>query len=131
MKKIIAVVLVLAVIWAIPSLRTRVVTASLPVLERLGPAADFVSNPVRRYSANNKVTHTGRVILSDVDMGREPPEARGFNDWMRERMPGETGLDPWGNEYWMQRVRNTARVGSSGPDGVADTADDIVSEVTL
>lgn len=128
MKKVGIFIVVMAVIWAVPELRSRVGGIMLPVLEKFGPAADFIVDPIRGYSAKNKITHTLRVIESDYNRGIQPPAPGAFNEWMRRRMPGESGLDPWGDPYWMQRGQGTLTIGSNGPDGTAGTADDVTSE---
>lgn len=129
MKKVGILIVVLAVIWAVPALRSRVGGTMLPVLEKFGPAADFIVDPIRGYSAKNKITHTLRVIESDYNRGVQPPDSRAFHEWMRRRMPGESGLDPWDNAYWMRRGQGLLTVGSSGPDGTVDTDDDVVSAI--
>ncbi|CAN5611629.1 hypothetical protein BH23GEM10_BH23GEM10_14670 [soil metagenome] len=128
MKKVGIFIVILAVIWAVPQLRSRVGAVALPVLEKLGPAADFIVDPIRGYSAKNKIAHTLRVIESDYNRGIQPPDPQAFHEWMRRRMPGESGLDPWGNAYWMRRGQGVLTVGSSGPDGTVNTDDDVTSE---
>lgn len=126
MNKIVALVVLLAIIWAVPALRSRVSAAATPVLERLGPVGDFALNPMRRQAARREAEHFHRVISGDRDAGRAVPEDRMFHDWVRRRIPEEDGLDPWGNPYWIERRINALAVGSDGPDGMRGTDDDVV-----
>ncbi|MEX0906724.1 MAG: type II secretion system protein GspG [Gemmatimonadota bacterium] len=127
MNRIVAIILVVAIIFAVPPLRARGAVLMEPVIERLGPVGDAIANPIRRYSANNKVKHVLNVIDNDRELGRRPPpkDPEAFNPWMRRRVPEDTGLDPWGNQYWMQYGDRTVTIGSNGPDGVRGTEDDV------
>ena len=86
-----------------------------------------MANPIRRYSAGNRADHVLNVIANDRELGRRPPptDVEAFNDWMQDRIPEETGLDPWGNKYWMQYGENTITIGSNGQDGERGTDDDV------
>jgi hypothetical protein len=126
MNKIVGLVIILAFIWAIPSLRGRFSAAAVPVLERLGPVGDFAINPLRRHAAKSKATHLHRVLSSDRDIGRAPPDERDFHVWVQSRIPGEDGLDPWGNPYWVRRSIGSMTVGSNGADGRRGNDDDVV-----
>jgi hypothetical protein len=125
MKKILVLVVVLAFIWAIPPLRTRVSAAALPVLVKLGPVGEFMITPARNYEARQDAGHFSRVMVRDRAQGREVPEERGFQDWLLRRIPEESGLDPWGSPYWMERALDGLRVGSDGADGERGTSDDV------
>jgi hypothetical protein len=131
MKKAILLVLALAIIWAIPGVRQRIGVAMLPVLERLGPVGDKAANPVRAFQARNDMSFILRIIQDDRTEGRRLPDEATFRQWMDRRMPKATGLDPWGNEYWLRRSGNTYIVGSSGPDGERDTDDDVIRDAVL
>jgi hypothetical protein len=131
MKKILGLIVLLAVIWAVPALRERLAAASVPVLERLGPVGAVVSNPARNYAARNRVEHYTRLLAADRNLGRPLPEPTEFTAWVKRRMPDASGLDPWGNPYWLRRSVTTVTVGSDGADGTRDSDDDITSTVTL
>lgn len=126
MKKIVGLVIILAFIWAVPSLRGRVSAAALPVIEKLGPVGEFMINPLRRHAAKSGATHLHRVLSNDRDLGRQLPDERDFHEWVRRRIPGDDGLDPWGNPYWVSRSVGSMSVGSSGADGRRGTDDDVV-----
>ena len=124
MKKIIFLILALAIVWALPDVRNRLGVVLLPVFERLGPVGEKLADPVRAFKARNQLAFYLRIINDDRTEARPLPEERSFTDWVRRRMPEEDGIDPWGNPYWMRRRGNTFTVGSDGPDGVRETADD-------
>lgn len=131
MKKVIFLVLALAIIWAIPGVRQRIGVAMLPVLERLGPVGEWAANPVRSFQARTDLSFFLRIMQDDDTEGRALPDDRSFQQWIDRRMPQETGLDPWGNEYWLRRNGSVYTTGSNGVDGVRDTDDDIVQRETI
>jgi hypothetical protein len=125
MRRIVAAIVILALIWAVPPVRGRLSAAAVPVLEKLGPVGAVVIEPARRMAAKSKVMGILRVIASDYNEGRPLPEDANFHGWLRQRLPDETGLDPWGNAYWLSRTRGTLTVGSDGPDRRRGTGDDV------
>jgi hypothetical protein len=132
MKKLIGFIIVLAVIWAVPGLRNRVGVLALPLLERLGPVGERVAEPVENWKAKNQVKFYLRMIRDDATEGRPLPDARGFTQWTRRRFAEETGLDPWGNAYWLTRSgARTVTVGSNGADGELGTPDDVSESATF
>ncbi|HEX6308226.1 MAG TPA: hypothetical protein VFZ69_08570 [Longimicrobiales bacterium] len=126
MKKVIGAVLLLAIIWAIPGVRNRIGAAAVPLLDRLGPAGEAVANPFREVRARNEIKFFLRILGDDRAEGRPIPDEGTFVQWIDRRMPQETGIDPWGTEYWMKRSGNAFTVGSSGVDRKRDTDDDVV-----
>lgn len=131
MKKAIFVVLALAIIWAIPDARNRIGVALLPLLERLGPVGERAANPVRAFKARTHLSFILRIIRDDETENRQLPDARSFKQWMSQRMPQESPLDPWGNEYWLTRQGAAFTVGSNGPDAVRGTDDDVIQEASI
>jgi hypothetical protein len=126
MKKILIVVIALAFIWAIPSVRAKVSAKAVPVLERLGPVGAAVLNPARRYATQNEVVGIARLMKDDQQEGRPlPGENDNFTDWLRRRIVHEDGKDVWGNPFWYRLTGITVQVGSSGPDGKRGTRDDV------
>lgn len=131
MKKAIFIVLALAIIWAIPNVRQRIGVALLPAFERLGPIGEKAADPIRGVKARNQLSFFLRIISDDHAENRQLPDERTFREWMDRRMPQESGIDPWGNEYWLRRRGNAFTAGSNGPDGVRDTDDDVIQETTV
>lgn len=131
MKKAIFVVLALAIIWAIPGVRQRIGVAMLPLFERLGPVGEKAANPVRAFQARTDLSFFLRMIQDDETEGRTLPDPRSFKQWIDRRLPEETGIDPWGNEYWLRLTGTTFTTGSNGADGVRDTEDDIMQHETI
>jgi hypothetical protein len=130
MRMLIAVIVILAVIWAIEPARQRVTAAAVPVLEALGPVGEFALRPARRMGAKSQARQITRMITIERNENREVPDARSFDRWLARRMPDDR-LDPWGNVYWLDLRTNTLTVGSNGPDGVRGTDDDISHSVAF
>ena len=131
MKRFIVFIVVLAVVWAIPEARNRIGVAALPLLERLGPVGEAMANPFRRWKARNESEFFLRMMNDDHAEARALPEERSFKEWVLRRMPEETGVDPWGGDYWLRRRGTTFTVISSGPDRQPDTADDVTVTETF
>src|SRR5687767_119609 len=124
MKKILIAVILLAFIWAIPSVRTKVGAKAVPVLERLGPVGAAVLNPMRRYATQNEVVGIARLIKQDKEEGRPMPEGD-FTEWLRRRVVHEDGKDVWGTPFFIRLTGITVQVGSNGPDTKRGTKDDV------
>jgi hypothetical protein len=129
MRKITIVVVVLALIWAIPGARSQLITTAHPALERMGPAAAFMIQPARREAAKKQMNAILRVAASDISEGRDVPMDRRFEDWMQSRMPELSGRDPWGQPYWLRRTGTELTVYSAGPDAARGTEDDLSQTV--
>lgn len=125
MRKIITLVVILAIVWALPPVRSHVNAGALPVLEKLGPRGEALIRPARREAAKKQIRSVLRVLDTDMETGRDLPTERTFQAWMRQRMPELSGRDPWGNPYWLEGRPPHLVIGSSGPDGVRGTDDDI------
>ena len=131
MRKILVIVVILAIAWAIPAVRGRISVAALPLLEKLGPVADFIVTPARRFAAKNAETNILRIIANDYNEGREVPDELTFQRWLKRRASQVNPNDPWGRPYWLVRGRGVLTVGSSGADGRKDTSDDIKHSIPL
>jgi hypothetical protein len=129
MRKVLIIIVILAIAWAIPGVRGRIGVALLPLSERLGPVGDYISTPARRFSAKNDQTNIARIITTDFEEGRPVPDARTFQAWLKRRAPQMDASDPWGNAYWLVRARGTLTIGSNGVDGRRDTDDDVTHAI--
>jgi hypothetical protein len=126
MKKIIIAVVVLAIIWAIPEVRSRVSATAVPFLERLGPVGTALLTPARRSATHHEVVEIARLIKADQQEGKPlPGENVDFTEWLRRRIVREDGKDVWGRPFWIYLTGVTVRVGSDGPDGKRGTQDDV------
>src|SRR5678815_5579878 len=75
---------------------------------------------------------TGQYPLDDeglLALRHQPPSAPA-NKWRGPYITSETPLDPWGNYYRYEQIRDSKNlpsfeVVSDGPDGASGTADDI------
>jgi hypothetical protein len=130
MNRIIAFVVILAVIWALPPVRERLAVTAQPVLERLGPAGRAMIRPAQREAAKKQVTSIARVVASRLEEGERPPIGN-LESWIRRHIPELSGRDPWDRAYWLDepRGRRVYVVGSDGPDGLRGTPDDIVQSI--
>jgi hypothetical protein len=129
MNKIVAVIIILALIWALPPVRARIADVAHPVLARMGPVGEAMIRPAQREAAKKQITSIVRALAADLQEGSPPPVAAAFQPWMRRRMPELSGRDPWGSPYWAEYRREVLFVGSNGPDGVRGTADDITQSL--
>ncbi|MHC4970914.1 MAG: hypothetical protein ACYTG3_01140 [Planctomycetota bacterium] len=74
--------------------------------------------------------HDAKVLRARMEIQRltaevEEHEAR-RGEWPEDwRTIGRSGLDPWGGEYLLEFERDRPVVYSAGPDGKADTDDDV------
>lgn len=130
MKKLLILVIALAVVWAIPAARARFVLALQPVFERLGPVGDRMMAPARKYGAKTEAQQFLHLLTQDRNAGKRLPDARTFSGWV-ESNTRESNLDPWGQPYWLKVQKRNFSVGSNGPDGERNTPDDIVKSAVL
>jgi hypothetical protein len=131
MKKILMLVIVLAIIWAVPGLRHRIGFAALPLLERLGPVGERMATPMHNMKARNQVSFYLRIMRDEQTEGRQLPDARSFTQWTARRFPSEPATDPWGNAFWLSRDGRRYTIGSNGADGQRGTADDVTESATF
>lgn len=133
MLKVVLVVLVLlGAAWGYPPTRTQMAHALLPVAERLGPAGEYVSRPVRRYNARTEISFVLDQIAMARTEGRPTPTGRSFQEWLKARVKTKNnGKDIWGNEYYLTVDGTTFTVGSVGPDGERNSPDDITKSKTF
>lgn len=109
-------VIALAVVLMVPQLRARA-----------RPQIEYVLNPVYRWEAKNRVTDVQRVLVRERSQGATLPRPRDFTQFLTAREGPQAALDPWSEPYYLVTTRRSFRVGSSGPDRVRNTTDDIVS----
>ena len=110
-------VIALAVVLMVPQLRARA-----------RPQIEYVLNPVYRWEARNRVHDVHRVLARERSQGATLPRPRDVSQFLAAREGPQAALDPWSEPYYLVTTRRSFRVGSSGPDRVRNTADDIVSE---
>ncbi len=107
----------LAIAMAVPSTRARLVEEVTPVMDNL--RARLVP---RRLD-----------VMADqlaVRVGRGEGFPTNFNGWLDRSFSGPP-QDPWGNYYFLETRRDRFTVGSLGPDGQKNTADDITLDRRL
>lgn len=128
MFKVLLVLLVIfGAVSSIPALRNRVVP---PLSKALGPTGEKIVTPVRKWKAKTGCTNLLRELSQAANSNKEVPEPGEFTRWAGKATNNkEGGIDPWGKRYYMRPSRGLMTVGSPGPDGVRDTADDIRATV--
>ena len=112
-----ALVLAVAVVVLVPSLRAK-------VWPKVQPAFD----PLYEWNAKNEV-HGLRDMVKRADAtGRTVPTDERFSSFVNsEAMQEDASIDPWGTPFYITVSGNTFQVGSAGKDREPGTADDIVS----
>ena len=132
MKKFLGVILLLAVVWAIPAVRGKVTETMHPVFEKLGPVGEKASTPMKKYTARTQIAAVLTNFKQRSEEGRQVPTVREFEKFLRDHPPSDQKeMDPWGHPYFMTKVNRTYTIGSAGPDGVRGNADDITKSATL
>jgi hypothetical protein len=110
-------VIALAVVLMVPQLRARA-----------RPQIEYVLNPVYRWEAKNRVRDVHRMLARERSQGTALPRPRDFSQFLAVREGAQAAVDPWNEPYYLITTRRSFRVGSSGPDRVRNTTDDILSE---
>jgi hypothetical protein len=131
-KKAIVVIVLFALVWAIPAARTKFIDVTHPVFARLGPVGNRVTTPMRKYTARTQIASILRAMHAAREAGKEVPDGRTFVRWLRAHPPSDRKeMDPWGNSYWMRKENASYIIGSNGPDGIKGNADDVTKTVIL
>ncbi|MFT4705908.1 MAG: hypothetical protein ACI81R_003623 [Bradymonadia bacterium] len=98
--------------------------------EKAAESAQVVLDHARNAVASLDLAHLTRGLQLDAIHGDTPPSARDFEDYARGMLDSpvgaDTSRDPWGGQYWLETRGGVSFVHSAGPDGVADTADDLM-----
>lgn len=110
-KLILVLLVVLGIGMAVPSTRARMEEAAAPVMN--GFKAKLVP---RRLEA------MADQLQTRLQRGEGLPTY--WEPWLDREFTG-AAEDPWGNIYYLQGGRGSFTVGSKGPDGQENTADDI------
>lgn len=111
-KKLIGLAfLALAVGMAIPSTRAQIADSVRPIKDGIG---------------ERLVPRRLEVMADQLDVRLDRAEGLpdNFHGWLRRDYSG-VPEDPWDNIYYLVESRRDYTVGSMGPDGIQETADDI------
>ena len=116
MKKLVmAVLVVFAVLAAIPATRARMMDAASPTIVRY-----------QTGSVSRQLEMMADQLDARLGMGQQLPT--NWEAWLRRDFTGKAE-DPWGNPYFIDtRRRGVYVVGSVGPDGERRTDDDITEQ---
>lgn len=110
-KLILALLVVLGIGMTVPSTRAKMEEAAAPVMDRF--KAKLV--PTRLEAMADQL---------EVRLKRGEGFPGNWEAWLDRDYTGAP-QDPWGNVYYLQGGRGSFTVGSMGPDGMENTADDI------
>jgi hypothetical protein len=125
-KNIFFAIVLLGFAWAWEPTRVRMIIAAKPALELMGPFGEKAMMPIERYSTRTELSFIADQITLSRTEGREVPDARSFQRWMKERVVTKNqGKDPWNQPYYLVRVGSMLTLGSIGEDGEQGTDDDI------
>jgi hypothetical protein len=125
-KKVLVALVLLGFAWSVPSFRQRIASGVEPALARLGPVGEQIMRPAQRWRASSDVAFLVKQMEALKLEGRPiPTTQQAFEQFAAHRTGESNGLDPWGRPYWMRRTTGFLTVGSDGPDGERNTADDI------
>lgn len=97
-----------------PDSRKVMVDQAMPVIE-----------PVLVWSAGREIEKLAESVRVEAREGYRLPSKRDWNAWLTENFTGDATTDPWGELYSYQVWADSFMVRSSGPDGEAETADDV------
>lgn len=117
MKFIFIVLIALGAALYFPESRTVVLDATEPVI-----------NPVLRWSARGEMRQIAQDLESQSQTGRNfPTDQEAFVEWMDRNYQGITSTtDPWGQTYTLRLWADSFGVMSPGPDGEAETGDEVL-----
>lgn len=113
-KAILALIVLLVVGMTIPQTRVRILEAVSPV----------TNNFKARIASGQLDTLADQVDIHYQRTGRFPGEAAPWESWLRSDFSGKP-VDPWGNVWYLRPTSRSFTVGSMGPDGERETADDL------
>lgn len=94
--------------------QARIARAKSDIRTSLGLALDLFEQDIGRYPSDSEGLD---ALVSDP----------GLDNWRGPYLRGGLRDDPWGNSYTYSRGPTSYTVRSSGPDGQANTSDDISS----
>jgi hypothetical protein len=128
-KLVLVLLVVIGFLTAYAPTRSRIGAAAAPALAKLGPAGDFLTRPVHRWTAKSETDFIIDQIALAKTMGRDTPTEAKLQEWLKQRRVRTryNGKDPWGSEYYLKRDKTSFTIGSCGPDGERNTPDDIRS----
>jgi hypothetical protein len=120
--------LVIFAIVTVPPLRAWAEPVIDPVAEALSQAAEpvvaRVRQPIYAWSTRKEVRELARDLHQRYQERRALPDPIEFTSFLG-RTHGMGGFDRWGGAYYLQFAGDSVVVGSPGPDGTANTPDDI------
>ena len=122
-KFIFFLLIVIFVVATIPKVRNTVVP---PILQRLGPVGVKLETPMKKWEAQAECDRLLRELRQANAQGKAVPAPANFYEWARTTgTDPNTGKDPWAQRYWLKHGRTIMTCGSSGPDMLRNTPDDV------
>lgn len=94
--------------------------------DALGPRVKPVMDPLLVWSARAELRSLQRDLIKRQESFQPLPHPSRFTDYiLQHHLSGRGGLDPWGNEYFLEITLDSVILGSPGPDGIRNTQEDI------
>jgi len=110
-KIILLLIVVLGILMAVPSTRAKMMDKAAPVM-----------NGVKAKLVPKRLEVMADQLAVRVNRGEGFPSS--WESWLERDYTG-VPEDPWGNLYYLVQGRGSFTIGSKGPDGVQNSADDI------
>jgi len=126
---ILYLLIALGAAYSITPIRQRIMPPTARAWAHLTPYFKVVINPVKKdLTEREEIAIVGRLKELHSE-GHRLPEPGSFQDWLHDNI--SVGRDAWNNQYWMLvKEDSTIWIGSNGADGLRNTADDLVTQVT-
>lgn len=126
MKRLILLLLLVALALSVEPVRRQILQRGEPVAELVRPRAELIRLRVNRWVARREA----RSILVGLDhrarSGLPLPDPREFPRHLWMHAPGSRmGRDPWGSFYYLEIRRDSITVGSPGEDRERGTDRDL------
>lgn len=118
-------VLCLLTWYYFPESRAIMLEATEPVVE---PLLEPIVRPFQAWGALDEMHRIGRNVVSHERLTGEIPDEDddAWEEWLEERYrTRDVGTDRWGATYRLVVWPDSVGIVSYGPDGLADTEDDL------
>ena len=127
MKYVLIALILLAAGFSIPPVRAKLDPIFHPLFEKIAPLTTKIKMPYVRWRAKNDAQSILQKLVDDQMQGKPIPSPLVFHAWVVQNIHSDShGKDPWGADFYYEKVPHEFKVGSKGPDGVRGNADDII-----
>jgi len=127
MKYVLIFLVLLAAGMSIPPVRAKLEPVLHPVFEKIAPLTTRIKMPYVKWRARNDAQSILQKLVDDQMQGKPIPSELTFRAWVRQNIHSDSkGVDPWGSDFYYEKVPHEFKVGSRGPDGVRGNNDDVI-----